>query len=269
MANLMKRFLPPCILFLFIALNPFPAQAQLDFGGSAGVIDWNAQWLAEDSLRRSRENEKRLRRQQQARETRARTRSSSTNKPVAIIGQKGSAAHYSFLNSPRENIANSYAEVFLQQARLSNPDGLSDAMESSITELVRGLDIVDQVYNTMIEVGLPKNNVATANTYWVATNFRIIEGVTMSTDRYQTLFRQLEGLILNNPKINGMSDADKQETAEAMIWEATLQQMGYNDAKKNNRGNEDAIIADSRNTLRKHGIDPAKFKITDEGLVAR
>lgn len=133
---------------------------------------------------------------------------------------------------------------------------------------LEGKDIIGLVAETLAGAGMKVDNLGDAFTAWLLTNHGIVKGY--DTDATPA---QVEGTkklayeaMLALPDLQTMTDADKQQVADALLLQAIINQVMIDARKEHNPEGLPAAIEEVRNSAKQSGIDLDKFVLTQNGL---
>lgn len=133
---------------------------------------------------------------------------------------------------------------------------------------LEGQDIIGLVAEPLAGAGMQVDNLGDAFTAWLLTNHGIVKGY--DTDATPA---QVEGTkklayeaMLALPDLQTMTDADKQQVADALLLQAIVNQIMIDARKEHNPEGLPAAIEEVRSSAKQSGIDLDKFVLTQNGL---
>lgn len=134
------------------------------------------------------------------------------------------------------------------------------------TVLIQTFSDAMKQYEIEAKAGGFENDVAGAIAYFAVVAFYLQDGVEPSDKGSEALTKALQ-VVLDNPEYRKTSNADKQNFYEFMLTMGTFLLIYAQDA-------DEAQLKEVRDVsttvcTKFLSLDPAKFKLTDQGLVAR
>lgn len=154
--------------------------------------------------------------------------------------------------------------------KLGRNNGMDDATAAQLENQINQADAPGAIWPILEGMGYPRNNQITALCYWLLVNWDIVQGRDSTPDEIKSVYQQLTANYSKAPELSQSSDADKQYTAEALLWFATIQGELHMEAKKSG---DAAQIENARreatSSLQQMGFDPTKMQMTPQGLLAR
>jgi len=141
--------------------------------------------------------------------------------------------------------------------------------EKEVLDNFKEANLVENISNALESIGYAKHSLATAKAYWLLINLEIVYGAPFTDEQEAATVRQVEQHMAANPEIGKMDDEAKQYNSEALIWLASLQYAGYEEAKKSAPEKMQSIVQSARLSLAALKINPDDLLMTAGGLVAR
>jgi hypothetical protein len=170
------------------------------------------------------------------------------------------ATKLAYKHSPTSSRAN--LKRFVEKTRQINPQG---AVE--LEQLFASKDIIGQINQGMVTVGLKPNNVADGYAiYWISA-WLGTRGRNENLPKAQTIAvrNQAASALLNIPEFTSATDAQKQEITEAMLIQAALIDASIESAKS-----DPALLAQTQKAIAKgaegFGLDLYSMNLTPQGF---
>lgn len=161
-------------------------------------------------------------------------------------------------------------DVIARTAGLAEASGADAATVSALKQGLQQADVVGQTWRTLSQMGFARDSLTTATAYWLLVNWDILHDTQTQGASAEAVVQQVREHYGQNGKLAGMTDADVQYGAEALLWLALLQYQVYQDAvQSGNAASIDAARADARQALRMIGFEADAFVLTDQGFASR
>ena len=239
-------------LALMLALAASAALQQ-----SRAYFDVNTDWswhIRSDLTQRAANESYRLAHQNQ--------RSSQAAKTEA---RKPDPKGYEYQYSPAvsNKVTADYLNALIQEAQRSGQ--LTPEKEAQLRSMGQW-NVVESLRNRIRDNGFNPDSVAQAMAFWLQINYLTIVEATGSDIPTNHLLTQLQNAMGHDPAMIAMSDADKQEIAEQLLWMAFIQILVREDAQGDPAKMQQAA-QHARDALNGMGIDPDKMQFTQDGLV--
>ena len=153
--------------------------------------------------------------------------------------------------------------LFVRQSRELNP-AVGDQLEA----LVNSVDIFGEFSKALTPLGLQVNNVGDVYALWWMNSWLASRGRNDNPSRtqIQAVKRQVARAMLSSSQFTGMTDAQKQQMAEALLLQAALTDAAVTQAKSNPSELRAVTISVKQGT-REAGIDLDTINLTNNGFV--
>jgi len=166
------------------------------------------------------------------------------------------------------DIRNTFINGFIAQGQRNGT--LTPALEKQVRDGFGKVDIAAEYQKLLGPKGFDVYNVVTAMTLYVVSAFQILDDLetTDATDR--AIYEQFKKAFGGVPAVAKMSDADKQNFAEALMWLTAFQANDLEQAKKGTNGYTLENVKESvSSSLKGFKIDPERIQVGEKGLEAR
>lgn len=151
---------------------------------------------------------------------------------------------------------------FIEKTRQNNPEGATQ-----MEQLFAAKDVIGQINQGIITIGLKPNNVADAySLYWVSA-WLGARGRTENLPKSQMIAvrNQAAGALLKVPEFTSATDAQKQEMVEAMLIQSALISASINSAKSDPILMEKVKVAIAQGA-KGMGLDLDQMILTPQGF---
>jgi len=180
-------------------------------------------------------------------------------------GANGQKSDYKYRYNPKTSVKvrNHLAKVIAEK--------LDNVSEKELDDNFKESNLVESVGAALESKGYTKHSLATAMAYFTVINLEIVYGTQFNDKQNGAMLRQTEQHMANTPEIGQLDDENKQFIAESLIWLATLQYMGHQNALKGAPGATDvqSTVQGARAALAHFQINPDDFRLTAEGLLPK
>lgn len=169
-----------------------------------------------------------------------------------------------------EDLSRSISRGFIDAMRddARKRGALDEATAAQLDSMLQW-GVPDLMRKSIRKEGYNPDSLATAMSFWLAINYRTIHNAEgKSTPPYRKLLEQMQVEMSRDPKMLAMSDSERQQTAEVMLWMAFMQIMVQEDAGNDPEKMRQAADT-ARSSLLEAGIDPANMTIGKQGLQMR
>jgi len=148
---------------------------------------------------------------------------------------------------------------------------VDNVSEKELADGFKEMDVAEKIGTALESMGFTKHSFATALAYWMVINFEIVYGTQFNQKQNTAAVKQMEQRMAATPEIGQLNDETKQFISEGLIWLATLQYMGQQNAIKGAPGAPDlsSVVKGARTALAFFKINPDDFMLTANGLVKR
>jgi len=147
---------------------------------------------------------------------------------------------------------------------------LSEEKENKIRKNLMQIDINRTVGYALAARGLPQYSLTTATAYWLVSFLEVAQNKELTDKHLIAVYIQLNNELPKEDSENA-SDEEKQRVAELLMWEATLQNVIWQNARQAGAKaqlQKNASIA--RNLLlEKYNIDADRVVVTTKGVVPK
>jgi len=180
-------------------------------------------------------------------------------------GANGPKSDYKYRYNPKTsvNVRNHLAKVIAEK--------LDNVSEKELADGFKESNLVESVGAALASKGYAKHSLATAMAYFTVINLEIVYGTQFNDKQNGAMLRKTEQHMENTPEIGQLDDENKQFIAESLIWLATLQYMGHQNALKGAPGATDvqSTVQGARSALAHFQINPDDFRLTADGLLPK
>jgi len=193
------------------------------------------------------------------------------DKPVPAVSSKpvsDKLLTYKPSSKVSADIRNTFINGLVAQGQKTGT--LTLALEKQVRDGFSKVDIAAEYQKLLGPKGYDVYNVVTAMTLYVVSAFQILDDLetTDATDR--AIYEQFKKAFGGVPAVAKMSDADKQNFAEALMWLTAFQANDLEQAKKGTNGYTLENVKESvSSSLKGFKIDPERIQVGEKGLEAR
>lgn len=159
-----------------------------------------------------------------------------------------------------------------QDLRNANQEKFLSAMEETypgvFTPEAKDQDFMALLAPELAKYGLRVDNLGDAFTAWLMISHSIVtqDEADPTTEQVAGTKKMAQDAMMGLPELGQMSDSDKQSTAEALLFQAMLNDAVYEATKEHQPDNLPKVIEEVRNAAKESNIDLDKFVMTPNGL---